>query len=156
MKREIGKLWDDITKPPYRELFNASVPGLHVWRCVQVQRIIDRAIDGYAKRVNSHTDYGLLTHGNRIIATLVFEALPVKRFKEPTFEPITMISDEAIISLVDARVKILSDLLEMHYPNSIIPTLFKNLKKCEYLAVEARRGLAPLPTTPLEEETGTF
>lgn len=150
LKREIGKLWDDITKPPYRELFNASVPGLHVWRCVQVQRRIDRAIDGYAKRVNSHTDYGLLTHGNRIIATLVFEALPVKRFKEPTFEPITMISDEAIIALVDARVKILSDLLEMHYPNSIIPTLFKNLKKCEYLAVEARRALAPLPTTPLE------
>lgn len=142
LKREIGKLWDDITKAPYRELFNASVVGIHVWRCVQLQRRIDRAIDGYVKRVNSYKDYGLVTHGNRIIATLAFEALPVQRFKDPAFDPIATISDETIVALVDARVQILSDLLEKHYPTSIIPTLFKNLKKCEHLATEARKVLA--------------
>src|SRR5207244_6746589 len=26
-KREISKLWEDIAKPPYKQLFNSGVPG---------------------------------------------------------------------------------------------------------------------------------
>lgn len=141
LKREIGKLWDDITKAPYRELFNASVPGLHVWRCVQLQRRIDKAIESYVKRTNSLKDYGLTTHGNRLIAALVFDALPVSRFREPGFDLNAAASDEIIMNLVDTRVSALSGLLEKHYPNSIVPTLFKNLKKCEHLVGEARKML---------------
>lgn len=141
LKREIGKLWDDISKAPYRELFNRSVPGLHVWRCVQLQRRVDKAIEGHTKRTGSFGDYGLTTHGNRIIATLVFDALPVERFKDPGFDPTVEASDQALVALVDSRIKVLSGLLEKHYPNSIIPTLFKNLKKCEHLAAEAREAL---------------
>lgn len=32
-KREIGKLWDDIEKPPYKILFNPSVSGPHSLAC---------------------------------------------------------------------------------------------------------------------------
>lgn len=55
------------------------------------------------------------------------------------------------MALVDARVQILSDLLEKHYPTSIIPTLFKNLKKCEHLATEAGKysQLQPNPLVKL-------
>ena len=142
LKREIGKLWEDIAKAPYCELFNPSVPGLHVGRCVQIQRKIDRALENCARRMNSYNNYGLTTHGNRIIATLVFDALPVTRFKEPAFDAFAAITDDAIFTFVDDRVRILGDLLEKHYPNSIIPTLFKNLRKCEHLATEARNVLA--------------
>jgi hypothetical protein len=138
LKREIGKLWDDIGKPPYKELFNAAVPGVFVWRCVQIQRRIDKAIESYVKRTSATEDYGLVTHGNRIIGALVFEALPVSRFKQPIFDIDTVASEYQIAALVDARVRLLSTLLETLYPNSIIPTLFKNLKKCEQLAAEAR------------------
>ena len=141
LKREVGKLWDDVSKAPYRELFNASVPGLYVWRCVQLQRRIDRGISGYVKRTGATRDLGLVTHGNRIIAMLVFAALPVQRLKEPAFEPTTSITDAVITSLVDSRTQILSELLEVHYSNSIVPTLFKNLKKCEHLAGEAQKRL---------------
>lgn len=142
LKREIGKLWDDVSKPPYRQLFNPSVPGLHVWRCVQVQRRIDKAIGSFYRRTNSFRSYGLTTHGNRIIAALVFESLPVERFREPAFDPAVATTDEAIIALTDARIGVLAELLDKHYPNSIIPTLFKNLKKCEHLATEARAMIA--------------
>jgi len=138
LKREIGKLWENIGKTPYKEIFNASVPGLHVWRCVQVQRRIDKAIEGYVKRTGISGDYGLTTHGNRLIAALVFEALPVAQFKEPTFRIESVASEPRLVTLVDDRVKALSALLELYYPNSIIPTLFKNLKKCEHLMGEAR------------------
>jgi hypothetical protein len=66
----------------------------------------------------------------------------VAQFKEPNFEIDLVASDAKLISLVDDRVKVLSALLETHYPNSIIPTLFKNLKKCDHLAKEARTKLS--------------
>ncbi|GFO57265.1 putative abortive infection phage resistance protein [Geomonas sp. Red276] len=138
LKREIGKLWDDIKKAPYKELFNPSIPGLFVWRCVKMQRRIDKAIESYCKRTETSNNYGLTTHGNRLIAALVFEALPVNNFKTPGFEPDSATSEENLTALVDRRVEVLSTLLELHYPNSIIPTLFKNLKKCEHLGNEAR------------------
>jgi hypothetical protein len=143
LKREIGKLWDDIGKPPYKELFNASIPGVFVWRCVQIQRRIDKAIDSYVKRTNSGAAYGLTTHGNRIIAALVFEALPITQLKEPAVNIDSVASEDLVTALVDSRIKVLDTLLDQHYPNSIIPTLFKNLKKCEHLAREARVQLNP-------------
>jgi hypothetical protein len=149
LKREIGKLWDDINKSPYKELFNASVPGLHVWRCIQIQRRKDKTIDSYARRTKSWSSYGLTTHGNRIIAALVFESLPVKKLKEPIFDFETIVTDEQLTQLVDSRIFHLSTVLGTHYPNSIIPTLFKNLKKCEHIAKEARILIS---TQPNQEE----
>lgn len=146
LKREIGKLWEDIGKAPYKEIFNASIPGLHVWRCVQVQRRIEKAIDTYVKRNESWRDYGLTTHGNRLIAALVFETLPVKKFSIPDFTFDSIASEANLTTLVDERVKVLSALLEKHYPNSIIPTLFKNLKKCDHLATEVRAEISRVAT----------
>jgi hypothetical protein len=138
LKREIGKLWEDINKAPYKEIFNATIPGLYVWRCVQVQRRIEKAIEDFIKRTGSSENYGLVTHGNRMISAFVFEALPVSQFKVPDFNLDSVSSDVKISQMVEARVNVLSALLDKHYPNSIIPTLFKNLKKCEHLATEAR------------------
>ena len=145
LKREIGKLWDDIKKTPYKEIFNPSVPGLYVWRCVKIQRRIDKAMESFCKRADAYGNYGLTIHGNRLIAALVFEALPVGDFKNPSFDPESAMSEELLTNLVDRRIEVLSNLLEQHYPNSIIPTLFKNLNKCEHLAEEARVILNPPP-----------
>ena len=148
LKREIGRLWDDIGKAPYKELFNARVAGLHVWRCVQTQRLIDRMLDRYLKQPGRESDYGVVTHGNRIIAALVFEALPVAKFEDPTFDFDAVITDSKIGSLVDGRAQLIAALMEIHYPNSIIPTLFKNLKKCEHLVAESRSRLSSREATP--------
>ena len=37
-KREIGKLWEEIEKAPYKTLFNPSVSGPSIWRAVQIVR----------------------------------------------------------------------------------------------------------------------
>lgn len=138
LKREIGKLWDDISKAPYKELFNASVPGLHIWRCVQVQRRIDQALDSYVTRKNSRRHIGVTTHGNRLVAASVFESLPVTSFRQPTFELEAAASVESLTTLVDQRIALLAGLLDKFYPNAMIPTLFKNLTKCEDLARKLR------------------
>ena len=135
LKREIGKLWEDVSKAPYKELFNASLPGLYLWRCVQVQRRIDEALESHSKREfpPNAKRRPIATHGNRIVAELVFGSLVVAKFKDPAFDLESVASPAIVMGLVDARLEELLGQFEKQYSNSIIPTLFKNQKKCETL-----------------------
>jgi hypothetical protein len=135
LKREIGKLWEDVSKAPYKELFNPEVSGLFIWRCVQAQRRIDEALESRAKRGGTANTKRkpIATHGNRIIAALVFASLQTARFKDPAFDFEAAACSEVIIPLVDNKLEKLVTQFETHYSNSIIPTLFKNQQKCDHL-----------------------
>jgi hypothetical protein len=137
LKREIGKLWEDLSKAPYKELFNPSVPGLYVWRCVQVQRMIDKALDTHYKRTGIFIYYSVRIHGNRIISKLAFAGLPLQKLKDPLFDFTGTITQPMVDAIVDQKTQALGSLVDKYYQNAIIPTLFKNLKKCEHLARES-------------------
>jgi len=144
-KREIGKLWEDLNRAPYKELFNGSVPGLKVWRCVQIQRRVDKGLSLRLTRGGTIPGklYPVATHGNRIVAGLVFDNLPVSRFLDPVFDIETVASEPQIQVLVDRCLDGLVAQVEINYPVSIIPTLFKNLKKCEHLVGEVKKSILP-------------
>lgn len=144
LKREIGKLWEDTSKAPYKELFNASVPGLVVWRCAQIQRRIDGALETRSKRGGSLNSKRrpIATHGNRIVATLVFDALPMTELSNPSFDLEKTASGASITHLVDDRLERLLNHFDTHYSGSIIPTLFKNLNKCDHLVKLVREDIA--------------
>jgi hypothetical protein len=147
LKREIGKLWEDLTRSPYKELFNPSISGLYAWRCVQVQRRIDEALDSRNKRPATPNSKRkpIATHGNRLIAALVFHALPIAKFSDPAFEFDTAAATPLLTQLVDDRLELLLAQFEKHYSGSMIPTLFKNLQKCENLMKLVRSELEKAP-----------
>jgi hypothetical protein len=136
LKREIGKLWENLEKPPYRALFNPSVTGLRLWRCVQIQRLIDRSIE---KSVAALSDvrgrsYSVFVHGNRMIASDIFSQIP----KQKLIDPAASIDDVSAPAYIDSLVLAAHDRLftrlEAKYPGSVIPTLFKNASKCKVLS----------------------
>lgn len=139
LKREIGKLWEDIAKAPYKELFNRSVAGMYLWRCVRAQRLIDKTLESIIKAPDiSGRDYGIAVHGNRIIAALALETLHAERFPDPNFRFEDSIDDLKVASVTVEHFHRLKDSVEGHYGNAIIPTLFKNLTKCKHLVELAR------------------
>lgn len=137
LKREIGKLWEDLGKAPYKELFNPNVSGMYVWRCVQVQRKIDKALGNVIRKQHLVTGrgYGVAVHGNRLISAMVFRGLNPKEFSNPDLAFEKTVSDEKILEEVEKYFGKLRGALEKHYSNAIIPTLFKNLSKCRHLYV---------------------
>ena len=84
VKREIGVLWEDIDKAPYKILFNPSVSGYYIWRCVQVQRNIDEEIENI-KNKTLNRENAIAVHGNRIISHLVFNELNINNFRKLEF-----------------------------------------------------------------------
>ena len=73
-KREIGRLWDDISKAPYKALFNDSVSGPHLWRLVLLLRVIDGVLDNIASKREGRERL-CAVHGNRLISHIVFRKL---------------------------------------------------------------------------------
>ncbi|QHE60386.1 hypothetical protein FHE72_04525 [Rossellomorea vietnamensis] len=135
LKREIGKLWENIEKAPYIQLFNPGISGLYVWRCVQLQRIIDKELQVIGKDKEGR-DYSISVHGNRIVAYLVFKDIDSRNLKEPSFDIATYITETNIANLVLENYEMLIQVLNDCYDNAVIPTLFKNLKKCQHIIEE--------------------
>jgi len=139
LKREIGKLWEDITRSPYKELFNPSVNSLLLWRAVQTQRMITSGLDKMQAEDNlSGRDLGVTIHGNRMISAMVFRALPVSIFGDPNFDYAASVIQREILGKVRVEYGKLKKVLDEEYPNAIIPTLFKNLTKCSNLYDKTR------------------
>jgi AIPR protein len=72
-KREIGRLWEDTSKAPYKALFNPSVSRHKVWQSVRIM-MIDVALQEQLGRLTGR-DTGFIIHGNRYIAHSVFQRL---------------------------------------------------------------------------------
>ncbi|MGA9511398.1 MAG: AIPR family protein, partial [Candidatus Sulfotelmatobacter sp.] len=111
LKREIGKLWEDLKRSPYKELFNASVSGMYVWRCVQTQRKIDKGLSMVIiqQHLFAGKGYGVAVHGNRIIAALVFSNLGAKQFANPQFALDGYVTEERVYADVEKYFTKLKD-----------------------------------------------
>lgn len=132
LKREIGKLWENLDKGPYKELFNPDVSGPYVWRCVQLQRLIDKFLSSQAKTLTGR-EYSILVHGNRMIAAAVFRSLDTNKLKDPNFNMALVANESVVEPLVNQAIKKLKDQITSNYGTAVIPTLFKNLTKCRTL-----------------------
>jgi hypothetical protein len=129
-KREIGKLWDDIEKAPYKILFNPSVAGPAVWRSVQVVRQVDQALATLRSSPDGRRRL-LAVHGNRFITHVLLSCLP-SGFSSK-HQPLS--TDEAK-TVQDHTVKVFDEvLLRLNelYPDAYLASLFKNATKCQAL-----------------------
>jgi peptide deformylase len=138
-KREVGRLYEDITQPPYVVLFNPSISATRLWRTVEVMR----SVDEYLKKAQTVLDGKpklIAIHGNRFILHLVF-----RRLKSILDESVADVS--ALLSQVSEVTKetlaaVVGQGLEL-YPNAYPSNLFKNSTKCKAI-VEAIDKLPPL------------
>lgn len=145
-KREIGRLWDDIEKPPYKLLFNNSLSGLRLWRLVELLRAIDAALK-QEQDVRVGRPRQVAVHGNRFIARQVFGRLDLTGLDDPDldFEPLRHRAGQLVTSSVTETEATVTSL----FPTSYIQSLFKNASKC--LAVHdmlSAISAAPVPGKP--------
>lgn len=126
-KREIGKLWEDIGKAPYKQLFNAGLPGPALWEVVQALREIETHLSAAAKRYSGR-DNLICIHGNRFIQWAVLRAVGMKQG-----DPFSGVASQ-IPTAVNAAVAETIDLVKSEFPDAYPASLFKNLAKCRFLA----------------------
>lgn len=140
-KREISRLWEDTSKPPYRALFNPSVTGSDVWTAVEVMRWVDAALVALRAAYDGR-DRLILVHGNRVILWAVMEHAGLRSLtSEEAFQP--PLGEGHVTQLAREAARQLVSLVNADYPDSYPQPLFKNLAKCRALGEALLKGLKP-------------
>ena len=123
-KREVGKLWEDTSKAPYKALFNGGTSSAAVWRAVQIMRMVDTGLQEQAERLEGR-DKGFAIHGNRFVAHHVFRCLSVSAVNGSGAPPTP--SDVAVVvsKVVEGAIAAANQL----HPGAYLAQLFKNQKK---------------------------
>lgn len=134
LKREVGRIWDDIKRPPYTSLFNGGVTSTFLFRCVRINREIERSISSILTDLPLDSNsYGIGVHGNRVISGLVFSQLNMKLIRDPSKNFGKYISKIDIDKLTDDSFIKVAKSVDGNYSNSVLPTLFKNRNKCQHI-----------------------
>jgi len=122
-KREISKLWEDITKPPYKVLFNSGISGPSIWTRVQTLRGIESALQISSKKYSGRESL-VCVHGNRFIEWAAMQALSQTSGSSPLH--VQQIVDSTIVQVIGA--------VKANFADSYPASLFKNATKCRALA----------------------
>lgn len=138
-KREIGRLWEDTAKVPYKALFNSGTSSAKVWQSVQLLRLIDAALQREQTALNGR-DSGFAVHGNRFIAHLVLKALPgpLVNGTAPLSADLAALVATEVASALASTVNAANAL----FPQAYLAQLFKNQKKLSQIADEISKSNA--------------
>jgi len=130
-KNQIGKLWDDIEKAPYKVLFNRGVTGPSLWRVVQVMRLINGELDKRKSERKKDKEHLYIVHGNLFMTHVSFRLIPESLIKNlgTLTEDESKIISKTTIRAMDGVISSVNTL----FPDVYAGNLFKNLKKCREL-----------------------
>jgi len=128
-KREVGMLYEDISRPPYTTIFNASTTAKALWEAVTVLRTVESELKKEQQQ-RTGKDKLIAIHGNRFVLHLVFQQL-----QHDTAALLGGPDAEAQVREV-TRDMLDSTILNVFlwYGTAYPASLFKNISKCRDLA----------------------
>jgi len=127
-KSGIGVLWEDVSKAPYKALFNSGVSSIRLWRIVQIHRAIEAQL-----RIEGNKRQGreamLPVHGNRFLARQVFRHLSLENLDDPKTDVQDIL--DRVKELTTRVVELAISAINEKYPESYLANLFRNITKCQ-------------------------
>jgi hypothetical protein len=128
VKTGVSRVFADLKKAPYKALFNPSVSGAKAFNCALTQRAIDAWIDKkkYLHPKKSGTTWGILVHGNRILAAAVFARVPPATLEQPISSFPTELQKLDIPAISADVLAKMTTAIQTHYPSNFLAVLFKN------------------------------
>jgi hypothetical protein len=127
VKTGISRFYRDLSKAPYRAIFNDALSGAAAFNTVLVQREVDRWIEEKKRNLSkkSGVPWGALVHGNRILSASVF-----RRVKPDLDRPIAEFRDKLLTLPIGTEAQAafdrMTDRIVNEYPGRFLAVLFKN------------------------------
>lgn len=131
-KTGIGRFYNDLSRAPYKAIFNPNTTGARAFNAVRILRAVDKWIIERKSQADRKSGYswGLLVHGNRALAGVVFERLgndlldqPISDFPADYESNVFAACEEAYPTMLDH--------LENAFPNKALAVLFKGPTNCK-------------------------
>ena len=142
-KREIGMLYEDITKTPYTAIFNPSTTAPAMWRAVTILRLVDSVLKEQ-QMDKSGKEQLIAIHGNRFVLHIVFQRLEDAEASRPGDDEQRKQQITGLV--ISSLAATITNVLE-HYSTAYPANLFKNASKCRDLKA---RVIGSLSTPPAQ------
>lgn len=128
IKTGIGRFFADLSKAPYKAIFNPTTSGARAFNATVVQRAIDSWIEvrkqGLLKK--SGPSWGALIHGNRILAAAVFRRFDVAKLSQSIGAFGETFKQSDVDSLCEAAYGKIVQAIQTYYTGKFLAVLFKN------------------------------
>jgi len=128
VKTGIGRFFIDLKRAPYKTLYNPKTSGAFAFNVTLVQRAIDAWIEEKKHQTEKKSGYswGVLIHGNRMLAASVFKRLPNEELDLPIKEFQTKLESLEIATNCERAYVRMVAKLNQDYPNKFLAVLFKS------------------------------
>jgi hypothetical protein len=128
VKTGIGRFFADLQKPPYKTLFNPAISGAKAFNATVMQREIDAWIESKKKSLakKSGPNWGVLIHGNRILAAAVFKKLGAAKLSQPIASFPAHLATLKLDKVCDGVYTKMVGTIQKSYANKFLAVLFKN------------------------------
>jgi hypothetical protein len=143
-KTGIGRFYNDLSRAPYKAIFNAQTTGSRAFNAVRVLRSIDKWITQKKDEASKKSGYawGLLVHGNRAIAASVYQRLGSRILEQPISE-FPKDYERIVFTACEEVYPIMLDRLEQDFPNKALAVLFKGPTNCKTIYESVSKQLSP-------------
>lgn len=146
-KNKVSLLYEDVSKAPYKALFNPSLSSIRLWKLVQIHRVIEEHLQN-ERRNRQGREAMLPVHGNRFLARQVFRHIPLGNLDDPKkdLQDLVSLVPETTVRAIDATAQAIN----RKYPDSYLANLFKNTKKCKDVEelIDSHWNSTPVPHKP--------
>ncbi len=128
VKTGIGRFFNDLSRAPYKTVFNPSISGAFAFNATVTLRAIEDWIERKKKDIakKSGTRWGVLIHGNRILAAAVFKKFNADNLSRPISDFSKSVDTAHLDKLSDDSYEKMVKAIEKEYPGKFLAVLFKN------------------------------
>lgn len=133
-KREVGKLWEDISKKPYTDIVNATTTATKALRCVQISRETTKVLK--AKELSSTgRNKSHYIHSNRFVLHIVFEKIGQQVILDPNFD-FNNFKATNLNKIIDDVAEETKQIVDRLYKSSLVHQVYRNFTKCRDIKKE--------------------
>lgn len=144
VKTGIGRFYNDLTKAPYKTIFNASTAGAKTFNTILMQREIDEWIDNKKAGLERKSGYpwGVLIHGNRVLAAGIFDQIGSKVLEKPISEFRKLLPTLDVSAAGEKVHAAMVEVLESDFPGKFLAVFFKSPVSSKQLFDSTRKTVA--------------
>ncbi|UGS22309.1 AIPR family protein [Flavobacterium cyclinae] len=131
VKKESGKLWEDVTKQPYTDLFNQNTSAQKIIKALKIYRYVSKKMDELAWQTDGR-ERSIFRYGNSFVTHIICQKINKSIWADsyPNFDDFF---NSTLPALTDKYTEQLKNTIETEYPDSMIVYVLRNYNKCRHL-----------------------
>jgi hypothetical protein len=132
VKKESGKLWEDVTKSPYTDLFNQNTSALKIIKALKIYRFVSNTMTKMASSATEGRDRSIYRYGNAFVSHIIFQTIN-KGILADSYPNFDNFIENDLPTIVDKYINKLKDVIEVEYPDAMIVYTLRNYTKCRQM-----------------------